>query len=441
MLFKNALICTIDAEAQTVEPFSGHLLINNGRIERIFSSQETDLSPDETVWDLQGRVLTVPNVNFHEHIYSRLAKGLPTNGPMDNFVHILQTLWWKLDRFLDLDMVQASAELAMLEAIRHGVTYLFDHHASPAPGAVKGSLQRIADTLQKAGLRGVLAFEVSDRNGQEISRASIEENLDFIQNHTNADTKGMMGLHALFTISDQTLRTIAEQIANQNIGIHIHVAEDRADVELNREKFQKSLAERLNEFNLLNDRSLLIHGVHLTDDDLKIIVRSGAALAFNPDSNLNNAVGLPHYASLPEQIPILMGTDGMHASVGRSLKQIFLLHRHQGNSFEQSFAFVQKIYKDQLQFVLRYFSDFPRLQSGDRADFVIWEYQPPTPLTSENFFGHYLYGLLESPPYSVFQAGQQLLHQQQILIQDRHSIFENIQQQGHRLFEIFKNAD
>ena len=440
MIIRNAWICQLDAQ-DNVRPVFGDLEIADGKIKTITARPANRFVPLQSKQeiDAHGRVLTTPMVNFHEHIYSRLAKGLPISGPMTNFVEILESLWWKLDRLLDLPMVEASAQMAALECLQQGVTYLFDHHASPS--AVSGSLATIARVLQSFNLRSVMAFEVSDRNGQEISRASIEENLDFIQNHTNADTKGMMGLHALFTISDQTLRTIAEQIANQNIGIHIHVAEDRADVELNREKFQKSLAERLNEFNLLNDRSLLIHGVHLTDDDLKIIARSGAALAFNPDSNLNNAVGLPRYASLPEQIPILMGTDGMHANVGRSLKQIFLLHRHQGNSFEQSFAFVQKIYKDQLQFVRRYFSDFPRLQSGDRADFVIWEYQPPTPLTSENFFGHYLYGLLESPPYSVFQAGQQLLHQQQILIQDRHSIFENIQQQGHRLFEIFKNAD
>ncbi len=440
MIIRNAWICQLDAQ-DNVRPVFGDLEIADGKIKTITVRPANHFVPLQSKQeiDAHGRVLTTPMVNFHEHIYSRLAKGLPISGPMTNFVEILESLWWKLDRLLDLPMVEASAQMATLECLQQGVTYLFDHHASPS--AVSGSLTTIARVLQSFNLRSVMAFEVSDRNGQEVSRASIEENLDFIQNHTNADTKGMMGLHALFTISDQTLRTIAEQISNQNIGIHIHVAEDRADVELNREKFQKSLAERLDEFNLLNDRSLLIHGVHLTDDDLKIIARSGAALAFNPDSNLNNAVGLPRYASLPEQIPILMGTDGMHANVGRSLKQIFLLHRHQGNSFEQSFAFVQKIYKDQLQFVRRYFADFPRLQSGDRADFVIWEYQPPTPLTSENFFGHYLYGLLETPPYSVFQAGQQLLHQQQILIQDRHSIFENIQQQGHRLFEIFKNAD
>ncbi len=437
MLLKNALICTIDPEAQTVQPFKGHLLINDGKIERVFAENEAPLPTAETSLDLQGRVLTVPNVNFHEHIYSRLAKGLPINGPMDNFVHILQTLWWKLDRFLDLDMVEASAQMTALEAIRHGVTYLFDHHASPAPDAVKGSLQRIADTLQKAGLRGVLAFEVSDRNGAEIAQASIAENAEFAARQTS-EMKAMMGLHAPFTLSDETLRRVAESVRSLELGIHIHVAEDRADVEHTRKEHDMGIARRLQSFGLLNERSLLIHGVHLGDEDYRIIREHGAALAYNPDSNLNNAVGLPHYAAVPEEIPILAGTDGMHANVVRSLKQLFLLYRHQGNSFDRAFTWLQKIFFDQLRFVRRYFPDFPLLHQGDRADFIVWDYVPPTPFTAENFWGHYIYGMMEAPIYSVFQDGKILLHERKLIGLDETAWQKNILRQGKRLYEKFK---
>ncbi len=437
MLLKNAIICAIEPETQTVKPFTGHVLINKGKIERFFTVQETPLPAAETSFDLQGRVLTVPNVNFHEHIYSRLAKGLPINGPMDNFVHILQTLWWKLDRFLDLDMVQASAELTLLEAIRHGVTYLFDHHASPAPGAVKGSLQRIAETLQKADLRGVLAFEVSDRNGPEIAQESIAENAEFAAGQTS-EMKAMMGLHAPFTLSDATLRRVAEIVRSLELGIHIHVAEDRADVEQTRKEHDMGIARRLQSFRLLNERSLLIHGVHLGDEDYRIIREHGAALAYNPDSNLNNAVGLPHYAAVPEEIPILAGTDGMHANVVRSLKQLFLLYRHQGNSFDKAFAWLHKIFFDQLRFVQRYFPDFPLLRQGDRADFIVWDYVPPTPFTAENFWGHYIYGMMEAPIYSVVQHGELLLHKRNFTRLDENALQENIARQGKRLYEKFK---
>ncbi|APF18875.1 amidohydrolase [Caldithrix abyssi DSM 13497] len=439
IIVKNAWICQLD-EQDNVQPVFGDLEIRNGKITRIqpLSAPSSTAPDDGKTLDAGGRMLTVPQVNFHEHIYSRLAKGLPISGPMNNFVQILESLWWKLDRLLDLEMVRASAQMAAIECLQNGVTYLFDHHASPFEA--KGSLKTIADALQDFGLRSVMAFEISDRNGTKATQEAIEENVDFIKYAANEEAKGMIGLHALFTLSDETLQTVAEHLSELKAGIHVHVAEDRADVDFNRQKYNKLIAERLRSFNLLNDRSLLIHGVHLTAEDYRIIRESGAALAYNPDSNLNNAVGLPDYGSVPQEIPVLMGTDGMHANVGRSFKQWFLLFRHQGNSFEQAFQRVQKIYKDQLQFVRRYFPDFTRLQADQRADFVIWDYHPPTPVTADNFFGHFLYGLLESPPHAVFQAGRQLTEGRKILRQNSDEIFAHIRQQGNRLYERFKET-
>ena len=438
-VIRNAWICAINDHDQ-VNPVFGDLEIRDGKIQQITQRHDQQFRPahGSAEIDAAGRMLTVPQVNFHEHIYSRLAKGLPINGPMTNFVEILESLWWKLDRTLDMDMVRASAQMAAFECLQNGVTYLFDHHASPS--AVKGSLQTIAETLDHFGLRSVLSFEISDRNGQSIAAESLTENVEFIRKAGHENSKGMIGLHALFTLSDDTLREIARWLETLKTGIHIHVAEDRADVQLNQKEFKKSIARRLADFNLLNERSLLIHGVHLTTEDYRIIARSGAALVYNPDSNLNNAVGLPDYANVPESIPILMGTDGMHANVGRSLKQLFLLYRFQKNSFESAFTLMQKIFKDQLHFVRRYFPDFPGLQEGHRADFVLWNYIPPTPVTDENFFGHLIYGLLESQPQAVFQNGRTLLLEGKIKIENPLKIWQNIRTQGKRLFEIFSRG-
>ncbi len=439
MIIRNAWICQLD-EQDTVRPVFGDMEVADGQIVNIAARNENRFHPvaSDLELDAQGRVLTTPLVNFHEHIYSRLAKGLPISGPMTNFTEILENLWWKLDRLLDLEMVKASAQMAALECLQAGVTYLFDHHASPF--AAKGSLQTIAQVLSDFDLRSVMAFEISDRNGPLITQESLQENIDFLANHTNANVKGMIGLHALFTLDEATLQKVGQALKSFQTGVHIHLAEDQADVRINQQKFHKGLAQRLVDHQLLNERSLLIHGVHLTAQDYEIIRQTGAALVYNPDSNLNNAVGLPEYAQVPADIPTLMGTDGMHANAGRSLKQFFLLMRFQGNSFENTFARVQKVFQDQLNFVRLYFPDFPTLQEGTRADFVLWNYRPPTPLTADNFWGHYLYGLLESPPFAVFQAGRQLTSGARLLIQDLDKIYDNIRKQGHRLYQAFKEG-
>ncbi len=146
------------------------------------------------------------------------------------------------------------------------------------------------------------------------------------------------------------------------------------------------------QFGLLNDKSILAHGIHLTDEDYQSIENSGSAIVYNVDSNLNNAVGLPEFSRTPLNIPILTGTDGMNSNPARTFKQLFLFARHQGMTFEQSFNWIKKIYFDQQNFIKKYFSDFPTLNIKDRADLIIWDYIPPTPIMKENFWGHFIYG-------------------------------------------------
>jgi cytosine/adenosine deaminase-related metal-dependent hydrolase len=435
---KNAWIAQVSGKK--INPVFGDLLMENGHISEIREKRFPDdlrreASKDKHTHNLAGRVVTSPLVNFHDHIYSRLAKGLSTRGPQDNFVHILENLWWKLDLALDPDMVRASAQMAALESIRNGVTYIFDHHASPRH--TSGSLGLLADVLREYGLRGSLCFETSDRNGKELAHEALRENENLLKNQSE-DIKGMLGLHALFTLEDSTLQESAKILKKHDTGIHLHLAEDKHDPEFSQQRYRLSLAQRLKKFDLLNQKSILVHGVHLTGTDYEIIKQSGAAIAYNPDSNLNNAVGLPVYADVPTEIPILAGTDGMHANIRRSLKQIFLLYRHQQNDFGAAFQFLQKIHFDQLDFVRKYFPDYPMLQPGDRADLIIWDYIPPAPFGADNYWGHYLYGMLERPIHSVMQHGKFLMENFQINRADVEQTWIQIYEQGVRLFKELK---
>ena len=170
MKITNAWICSITND--NIEPVFGDINISDGTIsnieERPFDSKKLfgDSVEDKNTINAGGRVVTIPNINFHDHFYSRLAKGLPIKGKMEYFHDILKNLWWKLDRVLDEKMIRASAQMAVLESVRQGVTYFFDHHSSP--DSAKGSLNIISDVLNEIGLRGVLCFEVTDRNGKAL---------------------------------------------------------------------------------------------------------------------------------------------------------------------------------------------------------------------------------------------------------------------------------
>ena len=434
----NTWICQI--KKQNVIPVYGDIFVSNGQISEIkkknfneFISQNTKKRDGDI--DAGGRVVTVPMINFHDHFYSRLAKGLPIKGSMKNFKMILKNLWWKLDLALDQEMIQASAQMAALESIRNGVTYIFDHHSSP--NSANGSLQIIADVLREIGLSGVICFETTDRNGKTLSEKGILENINFLNNSTNEDIKALLGLHASFTLDDVTLKRASELVKKHKLGIHIHLCEDKADRDESFAKYKSFPIERLKKYNLLNDKSILAHGIHLSNKDYKSIAKAGSAIVYNLDSNLNNAVGLPIFSNFSSKIshktPILAGTDGMNSNPARTIKQLFLLSRNQGMSFDESFTFVKKVYFDQLSFVKKYFSNFPSLNIKNRADFIIWDYIPPTPFLEENFWGHFIYGILDRQVHSVIQNGNVLMNNFKINF-DETKYQKNIIKQGNRLY-------
>ena len=431
LLVQNAWVCQIDSES--VNPLFGNMLIENGVIAQINSTDISIRQKDFYIIDAQGRVVTIPNVNFHDHIYSRLAKGLPLHGSMENFPEILENLWWKLDLLLDCEMIKASTDMAAIESIRNGVTYIFDHHASPSH--TLNSLNCIKETLCEFNIRNVLCFETSDRNGEQLKEEAIKENLDYFLYNTNENSKGMFGLHASFTLDDSTLNSIKDFLAKNDIGIHIHICEDESDRNLSMKKYGKSPVQRLLDFNLVNEKSILVHGVHLTKEELDSLKAKKPALAINLDSNLNNAVGTPKFKNIPGEISILCGTDGMHANITRSQKQFFLMMRNQKLSFDKAFYLFRKMYFDQHKFVRKYFPDFSSLHVGDRADLIIWDYTPPTPINQSNFFGHYIYGILERQISSVVQNGNILMNDFTLVGADENEINNYIYSQGKRLVE------
>ncbi len=439
MKITNAWICTI--KNKSIKPVYGNIIFEDGIIKEIISQKFTgktivEKSKSKNIIDAGGRVITIPFVNYHDHIYSRLAKGMPIKGKMDNFQNILKNLWWKLDKLLDMEMIEASAQMASIESVKNGVTYIFDHHSSP--NNTTDSLITIAKILKKNKLRSVLAFETSDRNSKKLTVKALEENKEFFLNYTGQNTKSMFGLHASFTLNDSTLKAVSDFVNEYEMGIHIHLCEDPSDRKITKRKTGMLPLARLKKNNLLNEKSILSHAIHLTGNELKTIEKYHSAIAINIDSNMNNAVGITKMESMPIDIPLLAGTDGMHANPQKTLKNIFLMLRNSGISFDVAFGIIQRIYFNQIDFVKHYFDDYSELKENDRADFIIWDYIPPTPFNKENFWGHFIYGMLESNIHSTFQNGKALMTNGKLNFVNEEKSYLEIYKQGEKLYRKIK---
>jgi cytosine/adenosine deaminase-related metal-dependent hydrolase len=237
----------------------------------------------------------------HTHLYSALARGMPAPPRVPhNFAQILELVWWRVDRALDLEMLRWSAQLGALEALEAGTTAIIDHHSSP--GAVEGSLDVIAQACAEVGVRVLCCYEVTDRNGADGAKAGLAENERFLR----AGGSGLVGAHAAFTLSDETLDAVCGLATDLGVGVHIHVAEDPVD-----EPAGARLAARA------DDSWLIAHAVHL-DRTLP------GTIVHNPRSNLNNAVGYGRPARFPR---VALGTDGIGADMLEEFRLAFALAR------------------------------------------------------------------------------------------------------------------
>ena len=347
--------------------------------------------------DAHGGVIMPGLINVHNHIYSAFARGLSINGyAPNNFLEILDGLWWTIDRHLLLEDTHWSAMATYLDCIRNGCTTVFDHHASY--GGIRGSLFTIADAAKELGVRTSLCFEVSDRDGEEKMRQAVEENKEFISfasNDKSGMAKGMMGMHASFTLSDKTLELCRENTP-EGIGFHIHVAEGMADVYDSLKKYGKRVINRLFDNGILGKNTITGHCIHVSGIELDIIKQTDTMVVHNPESNMGNAVGIPPCMDMMKRGILLgLGTDGYTQDMFESEKVANVIHKHELSDPGAAWAEVPKmLFENNAEMSMRSFeTKIGCLEPGAAADIVISDYNPLTPMTSDNCDGHILFGM------------------------------------------------
>jgi putative selenium metabolism protein SsnA len=370
----------------------GDVTIDNGRVHGVGSTG----APTDAVWiDCSGCLVFPGNVCVHHHLYSSLARGMPYDlEAPETFVQVLQRVWWRLDRALDPASIAMSAWSGGADALLAGTTTIVDHHASP--NAIDGSLERVDAELQALGVRRILCYEVTDRDGSERAAAGLEETRGRLK-RVMADaseaplSRAMVGAHASFTLSDETLGRCVELADEFDIGIHVHVAEDAADQRDSQARFGRRVVERLAGAGALTERSLLAHCVDVDERERDLIRDARAWVAHNPRSNMNNRVGRAPVEELGGRVAL--GTDGIDGDMFAECRAAYLRGR-EADARTTPDAVLARLAAS-ARFAGTVFGEplLGRIEPGAPADVVVLDYDPPTPLVAENLGGHWMFGL------------------------------------------------
>ena len=406
LILKNATIINFHPSDVTRDV---DIVIDNNIITDVGNGISANYKTDKII-DLKGKLVSPGIVCSHNHFYSMLARGIMAKiKPSGDFISVLQNLWWRLDRALDEESLYYSGLTGALEAIRCGTTSVIDHNASPS--FIKGSLNLLKNSFEQIGLRGILAYEVTDRNGEIGMMEGVDESVEFI-NQVNKDKKdnpkghlveAAFGGHAPFTLNNHTLKLISEKLVGSNKGIHFHVAEDQYDVSHSHHYFGKDIMKRLEDADLLNDKAILVHGVYLNDNDIDILNAHDSFLVHNTRSNMNNSVG---YMNKLNQVKNgALGTDGIGSNMFDEMK--FAFFKNSDAKGKLSMDDVLKLLDKGNVILNRYFDmNFGRIEKGYTADLVIYDYCAPTPLVKENIQGHLIFGFESHDVETVIVNGK-----------------------------------
>lgn len=445
MLITNGKLITWEEPNRILDGQAIH--IHEGLISEIGPNRELiSKFPEDRHLDARGQYVMPGNICAHTHFYGAFARGLAIPGPAPkDFPEILQKLWWPLDKSLTLEDVRYSALVMLVDAIRHGTTTLIDHHASP--NAIEGSLDVIAEAVEQSGLRGVLCYEVTDRDGEAKSRQGIDENVRFIQRLrrekvASGRIAAAFGLHASLTLSERTLERCRQENP-ENTGFHIHVAEHEADEYDSLAKSGMRVVDRLNHHGILGPRTITAHAVHIDAREVDLLKDSGTWVTHQPRSNMNNGVGAAPIESIMRTgLKVGLGTDGFSHTMWQEWKSAYLLHkvwhrdprRMSGSEVARMGAY------NNARLAEAFFPGLSIgvLEPGAVADLIFVDYHSHTPLTAENVPWHIVFGFHESMITTTIVAGNILMQDRQLITLDEEEITNHARELAPKVWQRYE---
>ncbi len=431
MLIHNATVITFDDDNRVL--FDGAVRFQGDEITDVGEGAGLlDRYPNEERWDAQGMLLMPGQICAHTHFYGAFARGMYIPGePAKDFPEILEKLWWRLDKALDLEGVRSSADVCLVDAIRHGATTLIDHHASQR--AIDGSLDVIAEAVEASGLRAVLCYEVTDRDGPDAAKAGIRENVRFMRRVQEARASqpdsplathigATFGLHASLTLSDSTL----EACAAESSRFHIHVAEHPVDEYDSLRKSGKRAVERLHSFGITGPESIMAHCIHIDAWEMGLLRETGTWVTHQPRSNMNNGVGAAEVTwMLRGGVNLGLGNDGFSNDMFTEMKVADLLQKvaHGDPRYLGADKVLEMaVYNNRRLAGLFFDKPLGIIAPGAYADIILLDYYPTTPLTADNLPWHILFGVSGSHVHSTIVHGRVLMRARELLTRDEAAI-------------------
>jgi len=372
--------------------------------------------------DVSDCIVTPAFTAIHTHAYMTLALGMPPPpAPARAWTDHLKNTWWRVDKALDEELVYTSAVACAAMAVKAGAACIVDLHSSPR--AIDGALDHIEAALDGVGIRGVLAYETSDREGRGRRDAALRENERYLQRVRNGETihRGLVGAHSLFTLGDDTLDALRALADVNGVGIHMHLAEDTTDARDAERNKRTTIEARVERLGLAREESVVAHALHASPDLVQHLMARGATIASAPRATAYHRMG-PLVGSGER---VAFGTDAFEPDILAEARAYGLAH-DLGARIVAGQVFASRIFKD---------GSPPRIVPGARADLAILEYRPLTPMTASNLLEHVARGFTGRHVRHTMVGGTFVVRDRELTLVDERELYARTRPAASRLWE------
>ena len=401
---------------------NGAVIVEDGEI--VFVGKEDEAKkflPEEKIGG-KGKIVMPGFVNAHNHLFQAVLRNLAVDMVLLDW---LRTSIWPMLSSFNSDEMKKAVRLGILEAIRSGTTTLIDNHYGGR------FYDEVADELISSGIRGVLArggYEINAKEELLEDRSRIISDTErLIKKYRGKLTVAVAPMHPCF--ASKELLLMAKDLSERyNVPYHTHTSESKEDQELVKKVHGKTDVELLHELGILGPKYHAVHGVYMSENEIKLMAMSKANLVHNPVSNMylgSKAAPVPEM--LKEGVNIALGTDGPASNNNQdmmtSMKVAALLHKSSKQSPTAISAW-DVLEMATINGARALNGNFGVLDEGKRADIIVLDMRQPNTSPVHDPVGTVVYCATYNNVDSVIVDGKVLMREKKVLVYDEDKVIE-----------------
>ena len=399
ILIRGCQIVTMDAERRVLD--QGAIGIQGEEIAFVAAIQDVpdDLKSDQVI-EAEGMVAVPGLINAHGHLAMTLFRGFVEDLKLQKW---LDRVWEYELTVLNEESVAIGSRIAMAEMILGGVTTAHDMY---------WHFETTMELAESIGFRLIAGSPITEIAGRSVGEMVEEARRTLELAEEEQVVHPVLQPHSVYTTSPELMKAVRSLREEYHVPFTTHASENEQEVEECREKFGVSPIEQLEAYGLLDERSVLVHCVEVTDQDLDLMEERGCHVAHCPESNLKLGSGVAPVAEmLARGINVCVGTDGAASNndldMFGELMSVPLLQK--GINQDPRLVPTEKVLEMGTLAGARAYgldSMIGSLEAGKKADLALIDFQKVHLKPCHDVFAHLVYSVSKSDVDTVIINGR-----------------------------------